>query len=114
MSAKVKKTDLEVLLDAALLKRGLRLPRNESELAALEAELGKVEVPARLLVPPDFGSAAMKFRLVPHHAPGSEEGSASEEMARAARGGGVIDKEVEAQMARDRAAAEKVRTDEEE
>lgn len=103
MTAKTRKVDLEELLEAALRRRGMLLPLTGADLAEPKPETQtEGKLPPRLAVTPDFGSKAQRFRLTPDRVDQSE---AHEEMARAARGGGRIDAEVEAQMALDRKAA---------
>lgn len=106
-TTKKKKTmRLGSLLEAAIKKRGLAVPTTEAEIAAIEKELeaGDAAYPARLREVPDFSSSARpRFRLA---GPAVLDEATSSEMARAAREGGEIPKDIEEKMARDRQKAE--------
>ena len=95
------------LVQSALLKKGLRLPVSEEEVAAAEDEVAKgdVRLPPSVADPPDFLTPPrpLKPRFARH---AREPTELEEEMARAAREGGEITPDIEEKMRRDRLEAE--------
>ncbi len=107
--------NLGELVQSALLKKGLRLPVTEEEVAAAEEELAKndVKLPAELAETPDLLSPPppVRPRSLTHI---GEPPDLEQEMARAAREGGQITPETEEKMRLDRLAAESESDDSEE
>ncbi len=102
-----KGSNLTRLLSDALKSRKLTLPETEEEIAAAEAELAGREQPLPLALEDPWGFLDSKAHLkvrAPETPPVNEE--VERELARAARAGGTLTKEVLERMRRDREAAE--------
>lgn len=101
-------TSLGVLICQALKETGLALPETEDEIAAAEAEIAKDKVilPPALQGPWGFLNSSARLSVSPSTAASVVSQEVVNELARAARSGGALTKEIEEQMRKDREEAE--------